>query len=451
MKSVERILFLMAVLSAVSLGLAGEERPLRSGSEKMTYLDNGTIKVGVDLDRGGSIGFLADVKKDCNVVNVHDLGRWIGQSYYSGPKPFGTAHPGWKDWPWNPVSAGDVYGNPSRLLENKNDGKTLYIKSVPMQWALKSVPGDCTFETWITLEGRTAQVRNRLTNKRKDEKQHPAMDQELPAVYTTGKLHRLITYTGDSPFTDKPFKDISKRPTKEGKAQWTTFFATEHWAALVDDDDWGLGIIHPQVVRFLGGFHGKPNTGGSDDDPTGYVAPVRPEILDYNIVYDYRYTLVLDSLTNIRKEAYNQHPKSSLPDYRFAKNRQHWWYANAEDTGFPIKDCLRLKVEKDDPQMFGPEGCWEAKDAPTIFIRATYRTTNQTAELFWESAEKSGFRSEQSVKFAIVPDGKPRTYEVDLSTSPTYRGTIRRLRFDPVETGRAGETVDVEFISAKKN
>ncbi len=440
----------MAVVIAVSLGLAGEKRPLRDGSDRMAYLNNGIIKVGVDLDRGGSIGFLADVRKGGNVVNVHDLGRWIGQSYYAGPKPFGTAHPAWKDWPWNPVSAGDVYGNASKLVEKTNDGKTLYVKSVPMQWALKKVPGDCTFETWITLEGRSVRVCNRLTNQRKDQKQYPALDQELPAVYTIGKLHRLMTYTGDNPFADKPLTEIPRRPAKDGRPQWATFFATEHWAALVDDDDWGLGVLHPDVVRFLGGFHGKPDTGGPNDDPTGYLAPVRQEILDYNIVYEYRYTLVLDSLANIRREASRQRPKVAVPDYRFTKDRQHWWLVNAQDTGFPLKDCWRLKVEQDDPQLFGPERCWQAKDAPTIFVRAAYRTTNKTAELFWETADKPGFRGEQSVKFAIVPDGKFRTYEVDLSSSATYRGTIRRLRFDPVETGRLGETVDVEFISAEK-
>ena len=103
MKSVERILVLVAAVSAMSLGLAEEKRPLRDGSEKMTYLDNGIIKVGVDLARGGSIGYLADAKEGVNVVNAHDLGRWIGQSYYAGPRPFGTPHPDWKDWPWNPV------------------------------------------------------------------------------------------------------------------------------------------------------------------------------------------------------------------------------------------------------------------------------------------------------------------------------------------------------------
>lgn len=450
MNCLRRTLGMILVVIAVSLGLAVENRPLRDGSEQMAYLNNGIIKVGVDLDRGGSIAFFADVKKGGNVVNVHDLGRWIGQSYYSGPKPFGTPHPAWKEWPWNPVSAGDVYGNPSTVVDKKHDGKALYIKSVPMQWALKNVPGDCTFETWITIAGRTVQVRNRLTNQRKDEKQYPAMDQELPAVYTIGKFYRLMTYTGDNPFAGKPLTEIPRRPAKEGRPEWTMFFASEHWAALVDDDGWGLGVIHPDVVRFLGGFSGKPNTGGPSDDPTGYIAPVRQEILDQNIVYEYRYTLVLDSLANIRQEAYKQRPKSAMPDYRFSQDRQHCWLVNAEDTGLPMKDCWRLKVEKDDPQMLGPEGCWQAKDASTIFVRAAYRTTPKTAELFWETAEKPGFRAGQSVKFAIVPDGKFRTYEVDLSGLPNYRGTIRRLRFDPVETGRPGETVDVEFISAKK-
>ena len=93
---------------------------------------------------------------------------------------------------------------------------------------------------------------------------------------------------------------------------------------------------------------------------------------------------------------------------------------------------------------------WESKDVPKIYIRAAFRTKNKTAQLFWQTAEKPGFPAEQSVRFDIEPDGQFRTYEVDLSGSATYRNTIRRLRFDPVETGRPGEAVDVELISAKQ-
>ena len=72
--------------------------------------------------------------------------------------------------------------------------------------------------------------------------------------------------------------------------------------------------------------------------------------------------------------------------------------------------------------MFGPEGCWQAKDAPTIFVRAAYRTTNKTAELFWETADRPGFRAEQSVKFAIVPDGNVS----HLRSGPVLVGDISR-------------------------
>ena len=344
-----------------------------------------------------------------------------------------------------------MYGNPSKLIETANDGKTLYIKSVPVQWALKNVPGDCQFETWITLDKRTVHVRNRLTNQRPDNQQYPAMDQELPAVYTIGKLYRLMSYTGNKPFTDQPITEIAKQPALDGKPQWTTFFASEHWAALMDDDNWGLGIVHPGAIRFIGGNYGAPGTGGPADDFCGYVAPVRREILDHNMVYEYRYALVLDSLKNIRRAAYQQRPTSPAPDYQFTTDRQHWWLANASDTGFPIKNHLHVKVEQADPQLIGPEGCWHAADVPTILIRAAYRTTNKTAQLFWETTEQPGFRPEQSVKFAVIPDGKFRTYEIRLASSAAYRGTIRRLRFDPVETGQPGETVAVEFISARKD
>ncbi len=435
---------------AAFLSVGDPEVRAETKAEGMAFLDNGLIKIGVDLDRGGSVGYLADVKKGRSVVNVHDLGRYIGQSYYAGPKPFGEPHPGWKDWPWNPVSAGDVYGNTCRLLETRNDGKTLYVKSTPMQWALQGIPADCTFETWITLDGRTAQVRNRLANNRRDRTQYRAMDQELPAAYTIGTLHRLFTYDGDQPFTDGPLTEIPPKPPKANQPEWTSFFATEHWAALVDDHDWGLGVFHPGVYRFLGGFWGKPGSGGPEDDATGYIAPIRHEILDHNIVYEYRYTLILDSLRNIRQYARDDRPKSSLPDYRFERDRQHWRLVNAEDTGYPVQGCLRLKVEKDDPHLIGPEAFWDAADVPKLYIRAAYRTRRREAEVFWATKDKPGFSPEQRVQFRVEPDGGFHTYEVDLSASAAYRGKITGLRLDPVNSGAPGEQVDIAFISCKK-
>jgi hypothetical protein len=441
------------IVTAFVLAALGGEASLSAGRAANpggAFLDDGEIRIGADLAHGGSIGFLADAKNGVNIVNVHDFGRYIGQSYYCGPRPFGVAHPGWPGWPWNPVSAGDVYGNCSKLLESRNDGKTLYVKSTPMQWALRDVPGDCQFETWITLRGRTATVRNRLTNQRLDYTRYPGIDQELPALYTVGTLHRLLTYNGDHPFTGEPGVEIPKQEGLNGSPKWTPFFATESWAALVDEKDWGLGLIRPGMIRFLGGFHGESGRGGAQDDPTGYLAQVQREILDANIVYEYSYTLVLDNVINIRKAAEAARVKTPSPDYHFARDRQHWWFLNAEDSGYPVQGHLHLKLEKDDPQMHGPEELWDAAKVPVLYIRAAYQTKNTQAEIFWETTEQEGFGPERRVGFTIVPDGTMRTYEVPLKDSAAYHGQIRRLRLDPAGTGGPGEWVDVESISGSK-
>lgn len=42
----------------------------------MSYLDNGVVKVGVDLAKGGSITYLSVSGTSANVINSYDLGRW---------------------------------------------------------------------------------------------------------------------------------------------------------------------------------------------------------------------------------------------------------------------------------------------------------------------------------------------------------------------------------------
>ena len=422
---------------------------IAAGSEPFTFIENSEVRLGIDSKRGGSIGYFAEAANGKNAVNTHDLGRWIGQSYYAGPKPYGEPHPGWKDWPWNPVSAGDVFGFAGEVLEQKFGQGELYLRTRPKQWALKNTPAECTFETWIVLKGRTAEIRHRLNNNRADAKQYPAMDQELPAVYTIGSMHRTIAYTGERPFTGGKLTEVPKKPAEAGKPQWSTFYPTEGWAAQVNEGDFGLGVIHPNVGRWLGGFYGKGTEGGPNDDATGYLAPVRREILDAKIEYEYRYVLVLDTLANIRKYAVEHRPEKPSPYARFNKDRQGWTHANAADDG-PLNGSWKLKLEADDPQLIGPEGFWLAEDVPTIYLRAAFRTKRTTAELYWQTTEARSFRGERRVAFEIVPDGKLRTYAVELSKAKTYAGAITRLRFDPVGVGQPGDTIELESITGTK-
>ncbi len=426
--------------------------------DKMSYLDNGRIRLGISLDLGGSITYLADSKERVNIINSHDWGRQIQMSFYSGPRPFAPngKQPS-KTWAWlgwNPIQTGDCAGNRSKVVECRNDGKLLYVKCIPMQWPLDNEPGECNFETWIRLDGNTALVRSRINNHRSDKTQYHGRDQELPAVYTNGPWYRLISYAGDRPFTMDKLTRFKKTWTSFEELDgdpWQDWQATENWAALLNDDDWGLGVFKPGTYSFKGGFFGVPGKGEPKDAPTGYISPIQYEILDHDIQYEYGYTLIVGTLDEIRRFVYENSPRQSLPDYRFESDRQHWVYRNAIDTGWPIRGNLYIKLEQSDPQLIGPQGFWQASDVPKIYIHAAGKTHRTDARLFWRTYAEPQFSTDKSVAFELQNDERYHVYEIDMSSSSGYKGAIIGLRLDPVSTGHEGDYVEIKSISWRKS
>ncbi len=444
-----RIVLSLVGLVLLNLAASGE------GFGGMSYLDNGIIRIGANLDIGGAITFVAPSGSDENIINSHDWGRQVQMSFYSGPNPFTPngkqPRESWRFLGWNPIQSGDCYGNRSRVIAHENDGKTLYIKCIPMQWPLNNEPGECTFETWIRLEGNTAHVSSRINNNRSDTTQYAARGQELPAVYTNGNYYRLFTYDGDAPYTGGPMRritkvwDTSKGVHVEG-GPWDHWYGTENWAALVRDDDFGLGVWSPGTYTFVGGFAGKPGKGGPKDGPTGYIAPVRNEILDHNIRYDYNYVLIVGKLEAIRDYVYAHAPKNPLPNYTFKQNRQGWTLRSCTDAGWPITAGLAVTLASGTPLLIGPNALWEAAQAPTIYVRAAFDTGQDTAVLAWERLEGKG----GELRFPVQSDGEMRTYVVDLGAAPDYEGPCTRLSLRPIDAGREGATVRVEYIGTRR-
>lgn len=418
---------------------------ITGANAQTSYLENGVIRVGADLARGGAISYLSLSGSSGNVVNLYDLGRYIQQSYYAGPSPFippgATQHPAYAGWPWNPVQAGDVYGYRSSVLQWSNDGTTIYVKCLPKQWALNNVNSECTMESWITLDQNRVHVHNRLTNNRSDLTQYGASSQELPAVYTVGTLYKLYSYVGNQPFEGRPLTQIvNNGPPWAG---WTTY---EHWAALVNDQNWGLGVFVPGVTRIIGGFHGTPGIGNSYSNNTGYLAPIRPEILDHNIIYDFDYTLILGTLDEIRAYAHAHRP-DLRPNYSYTQNRQHWYYANARDSGIPLSGCMQVDLSQPDPQLLGPASFWNAADAPRLRIEAAFHTPQSSlAEIRFATPHES-FSDRQRLAFPIISDGQVRTYEVALATHPLYMGQITGIRLDPAPGGITGDAMGLYTIT----
>ncbi len=408
-------------------------------------MDNGIIRIGIDLNSGGAISHLVEMGSYDSAVNIHDLGRYIQQSYYSGPTPFippgAVQHPAYPNWSWNPVQAGEAYNHRSEVIDESSDGTTLYVKCIPKQWALYDVDSECTMETWITLDENRVHVRNVLTNYRSDTTRYPGHHQELPAVYTVGTLHRLFTYTGLAPFTGDDLTQIDNNGPP-----WAYWNSTENWSALVDDDNWGLGIFHPGAYLTVGGFHGTPGIGGPSSVNTGYIAPLHTDVLDHDIVYEFRYTLILGDLNDdIRSYVYSQAP-SPGPNLIFSKDRQHCIPANLTEPSPAYDGHWPLTLDHGDPMIILPTAQWQAEDVPEVLIRAAYRTQNSAAEIFFAGAD-GAFTGEKRLTVPVIPDGEVRTYAVDLASHPLYEGTITRLRFDPIWGQVAGDEVDLLSIT----
>ena len=88
------------------------------------FVDNGRVKIGVDLDSGGSIFWFSELPGDRNLLNHHDRGRFIQQSYYGRPDGSKWVE---KPWRWNPVQGGDYKGKPARVLETREVEHGLYV------------------------------------------------------------------------------------------------------------------------------------------------------------------------------------------------------------------------------------------------------------------------------------------------------------------------------------
>ena len=194
-------------------------------------------------------------------------------------------------------------------------------------------------------------------------------------------------------------------------------------------------------MLFTGGFVGSAG-GGPYSGSTSFIAPRRPEIIDYNIVYDYSYNLILGNLSDIRGYV-NAHPTDLRPNYHFNSDRQHWTLYNASDTGVPSG---QWSVQNGaGGSMVGPESSFQAVTVPKLYIRAAYPSgTTGTGRLYWEINNNGLGFGTQSYDFQIIGDGQYHTYELDLASNPYYTGQIA-VRLRPLN-GVAG-SVDVAYIS----
>lgn len=397
-------------------------------NDSMIYIQNSAIKVGVNLDLGGAITYVSVAESDENMINNYDWGRQIQMSFYSGPNPYipesgQQPHETWAFLGWNPIQSGDVGGYKSKVVDYFQGLDSIYVKSIPMQWPLANVPGECFFESSIKIKDNIVQVNNRIINYRADKTQYPARSQELPAVYVNAPYHRLVTYKGYKPFENEPVSEIPQNSETEPK--WSHWQATENWVAHLNDEGFGLGIHTPEVQSYIGGFYGKKGLGGTTDPATGYCAPILEEILDHNIVYNYSFNVCVGSLEQIRDFACENRKVQNGLKYNFKEDRNHIYYTDAIDTGWPIKNSLNIKPKKKLTYLNGPQITYKLGYTFKLKLRGQFPHNVKEVSLVCVGLDKS----EREYDLSILNDNQPHNYVILLRNKLAEETLLGQIRF----------------------
>ncbi|GAB2599786.1 hypothetical protein [Spirosoma areae] len=433
-------------------GLPPQESP---SSQKRLFLATNKLRVGIDLNMGGAITYLAEAGSSENMVNNPDLGRQIQTAIYAGPYPYSQGGkqpvPEWINLGWNPVQAGDFFLNPARIVSYQQTDNLLYVKTIPLIWPLNNEVAECTFEHWITAQANTVHVRCRVVvDRRSDTTQYEARTQESPCIYLNGPYDHMFLYTGMKPFTNDAVSEFSEREV-------INRYGTEHWAALLNDKGRGVGLFKPREVRFRTGGFGIPHVGGEFDVSAGYINSEDFLVVDHNGTYEFEYTLIVGSLTDIRQYVYSQPRPPAGPDFKFVNDRQGWHFTNTRDNGWPIRNELyvrwyRADDKKREFRIMSPLSFWYAANVPKVRFQAAFQTKGTVARFVWRKPEDIDFLEipGRYVDFPIIGDGQFRTYEINTSQLPGWDNVISQISLTSPESQygfEKGSTVRIQSVT----
>jgi hypothetical protein len=261
--------------------------PMGHAADVWVFLDNGLVRIGVKRTSGAGIGWLSISGSQRNTINDWDGGRLVQQSYYG--QADGSL---WDKQPWryNPVQGGDWRGSGARVLELQVGTNSIYAKTLPKHWANGTDLPEVTMEEWITLTGKVARVHFKMTYSGTNS--HPAWTQEVPAFFTEPDLDTLVLYDGSKPWTgDSLNRSKPGWPNESRKI-------TEHWAAYVDKNDFGVGGFVP-IADTLTCY--RFGNGQREHGSCSYFAPLVKFAIVPGKIFEYDLFLTLGKSAEIRE------------------------------------------------------------------------------------------------------------------------------------------------------
>ena len=192
-------------------------------------------------------------------------------------------------WRWNPVQGGGWKHEPARVLELKTEGAALYAKTMAKHWATGADLPDVIFEEWISLTGALAHVKFRMTYTGTNT--HPKIHHELPAVFVEPQYDTLLVYEGTNAWNGGALNR-----SKPGWPNESRKF-TEHWAAYVNTNNFGVGVLVPVADELTCYRFGD---GRREHGSCSYFAPLKRFAITPGMKFEYDVWLTVGSADDIR-------------------------------------------------------------------------------------------------------------------------------------------------------
>ena len=277
-------------------------------SSDVIYIEDGSYKLGIKLTWGGGISYLEDLRDGdatlTNLLNDHDTGRLIQQSYYgTNSAPYVPEKYGENMWCYNPVQGGDQYNNRSKLVdyEISKDKKSVYVKCRPLDWAKKNVLTPSYMENTYVLCDGYVKVDNRFIDF--SGYTHRNADQELPAFYTVSYLSEFVCYTGKNGWSGDTLAVKPSLPFWGGNANaYFTLSSKETWGAWRAPNGYALGVYTPMATTLLAGRHNYNGSKDAHNDATNYVAPLIKNTMKSFEPFEYTYYITTGTVDEIRNQ-----------------------------------------------------------------------------------------------------------------------------------------------------
>jgi len=281
---------LLAFAPATSLQ-AKPERP----KPDLKFIDNQVMKLGMDRSMGASITWLSWQGQPGNIINIHDPGRLLQQSYYAGlslDRQKDGQHKAWSPWPWNPIQGGGVmsWARVTRF-EQAEPGK-IFAETVPKLWDMPDEEAEALMQQKVEFVAgmpNVVEVNNRLVCKRKDGDRWGdkplRRHQELPACYFTSEFRHFECYLGD-----RKWQKVEQKPGPP----WGRATPPLNIMACFNDQGQGVALFSPTANEHWNfGPHQKYNPKAKPTDGACvHMAPIAAVNLGPRSILQYRYWLV---------------------------------------------------------------------------------------------------------------------------------------------------------------